>query len=291
MFLAVETLPTRSTHFHTSMPSFAPVTALMRGLEVLRVVNSQGEVTIAELQRRTNLHRPTVVRMLETLEEAGYVTRRNGSARYMPTGRVLQLSRGYLAHERVQQIAEPVLAQVREHLGWPSAIAIPDGTSMMIAYSSRTFDGLQLNGRLGTRAPMLGSALGRAYIAHCPKPTQERSLALLQATSSDPFDRRWVADSEALKKALETIRANGFAMSDEAYTRSLYNDAAAGFAVPVICNGQAIAAINIVFFTAALSMSDALATLLPELRHAAQQIGAMLATETGDGAVLPADPA
>lgn len=263
----------------------------MRGLEVLRVLNSLGEASIVDIQRRTALHRPTVVRMLETLEAAGYVTRRTGSARYMPTGRVLQLSRGYLVHERVNQIAEPVLAQVREQLGWPSAIAIPDGAAMVVVCTSRTFDSLQLNGRLGTRAPMLGSALGRAYIAHCAEPAREHSLALVRASSSDPFDRRWIDDPDALNAALETIRQNGFAMSDEAYTRSIYNDAAAGFAVPVSCKGRTMASINIVFFTSALSMNDAVTSLLPELRRAAQQIGDMLASENGEDADLSAGPA
>jgi IclR family transcriptional regulator, mhp operon transcriptional activator len=47
--------------------------ALTRGLAILRHVNAVGEARPGEIARALNLPRPTDYRLLETLEEAGYV--------------------------------------------------------------------------------------------------------------------------------------------------------------------------------------------------------------------------
>ncbi len=57
------------------MPSFKPVIALTRGLEILRVVNEQQLTSVGALHKATGLDKATIVRMLETLEHEGYVMR------------------------------------------------------------------------------------------------------------------------------------------------------------------------------------------------------------------------
>jgi IclR family mhp operon transcriptional activator len=256
------------------MPSFPPVTALLRGLEILRTVNVMGEASVAELHRSTGLHRPTVVRLLETLEHAGYVRRDADNGRYMPTGRALQLGNGYRAHERIRIVSEPILAALRTRLGWPSDIAIPDGDAMLIASTTRAFDRMLMNRRSGTRAPFLGSALGRAYLAFCPKEDRERIVALLRLSGSK-FDAV-AADAAALERLLRGIVRDGYAVPDPEYTRSVYNDTSSGLAVPVRVEGRVIAALNIVYFSNAISRKEALEGLLPHLKGAAGKIGEAL---------------
>ena len=73
------------------MPSFRPVVALARGIEILRLVNDQRVSTVGSLHKATGLDKATIVRMLETLEHEGYVLRDAESATYAPTGRSLLL--------------------------------------------------------------------------------------------------------------------------------------------------------------------------------------------------------
>lgn len=49
------------------------VRSLARGLAVLSYVNKSGESRPAEIAKALGLPRPTVYRLLETLEEMGYV--------------------------------------------------------------------------------------------------------------------------------------------------------------------------------------------------------------------------
>ena len=53
------------------MPSYKPVTAVLRALEVLGAVSRHGVSTVSQIARDTGLNASTVVRCLETLESAG----------------------------------------------------------------------------------------------------------------------------------------------------------------------------------------------------------------------------
>jgi DNA-binding IclR family transcriptional regulator len=94
------------------MPSFDPIIALQRGLEVLAVVNKGKHVSVKMIYEQTGLHKATVIRMLETLMASGYVAKTARST-YVPTGRTLLLSNGYDLVTRVSEIAGPVLAEFR----------------------------------------------------------------------------------------------------------------------------------------------------------------------------------
>src|SRR3546814_6283394 len=96
------------------MPSFKPVVARTRGLEVLRAVNRDRPATVGSIHKATGLDKATVVRMLETLEHAGYIMRDGERAAYAPTGRSLLLSQGYDRHLWVGSVAEPILQEVRD---------------------------------------------------------------------------------------------------------------------------------------------------------------------------------
>ena len=76
--------------------------------------------------------------MLETLEHEGYVTRNPTNSGYRVTGRTLQLSRGYDIHQRIGQASEPILAEFRKAIGWPS-FALPIAN----AHRQRVFRGMR----------------------------------------------------------------------------------------------------------------------------------------------------
>ena len=98
---------------------------------------------------------------------AGYVARENDRPAYVATGKCLLLSNGFRVHDRLTAVAAPMLAAFRRKIGWPSDLGIFDGDAMVIAATSRDLGVLVLNRKIGTRTPLLLSALGRAYFAFC----------------------------------------------------------------------------------------------------------------------------
>lgn len=257
------------------MPSYEPVTALLRGLEVLRAVNRLRAATVREIHMATGLNQPSVVRMLETLIHAGFVTRHPEQPRYLPTGRTLELSAGYELQRELGLAAAPVLTRLRRSVGWPSDIAVFDGDAMMVVHTSRGEGGRFLFERQpGFRAPILATSLGLAFLAYCPE--AERREALDRAARlPEPWNEP--ARQPALFAALMgQVRAQGYAGMNEAYSGRDYGGMASAVGVPVLADGVAIAALNLMYLREAIDQASVVQKLLPALRQAAEELGAVL---------------
>jgi IclR family mhp operon transcriptional activator len=89
------------------------VRSFKRGLDVLREVNRSGGIRAGELAKNLQLARPTVYRLLETLEELGYVARSSSDDRFRITRLASGLGDGYDPGVVLCQAAAPVIAELR----------------------------------------------------------------------------------------------------------------------------------------------------------------------------------
>lgn len=259
------------------MPSFDPVRSIQRGLAVLRVISEQGPVAIAEIVAQCKLPRPTVVRLVETLVDAGYVYRQPGKTTYKVTGRTLSLSRGFDPHSRLAEIATPIVDQLHVEIGWPSNLAVHDGDAMVIAYSNRAALGLSIAGRVGARIPMLATGVGLVTLARMSAGERRRTLARAQASGN-----RWDSDPAliaALPKRLEQVRRQGHAFAEENYLDEVYQSRIWAVAVPVAAPAGEHIALSSLVLRVAGERRRLLGMILPRLTAAAERIGALLSAD------------
>jgi IclR family transcriptional regulator, mhp operon transcriptional activator len=257
------------------MAVFDPVTAVVRALDVLRLVNRLEHASVTEIHKQTEIPKATVLRMIETLVSCGYVTRVRGMATYAATGRCLLLSNGFQAHARVIAAAGPLLGTFRKKIGWPSDFGIFDKDAMVIAVTSREFGVMSLNRKAGERTPLLLSALGRAYFAFCEVNERERILEVLRS-STNPLDKA-AKNPTAARRMLDETKAQGFSLTDKGYLDTVYEGAIWGIGVPVIGAGRVLAAMNVMFLRNAMSLDAGIKSLVPALKRAAAEIGRQLA--------------
>ncbi|MEO2039530.1 MAG: helix-turn-helix domain-containing protein, partial [Martelella sp.] len=115
-----------------SQTPYKPVQGLSRGLALLRSLNQAegGWATVRELSAATGLHRTTVRRLLETLQNEGLVRRSTSDDSYRLTAGVYGLSDGYNEDEWISEAASAVLGELLVKVVWPSDLATLDGLSM-----------------------------------------------------------------------------------------------------------------------------------------------------------------
>jgi IclR family transcriptional regulator, mhp operon transcriptional activator len=260
------------------MAAFEPVTAVLRAFEVLRLINENDRATVTEIHQQSGLPKPTILRMIETLIAAGYVVREGDRPAYAATGKCLLLSNGFRAHDRLTAMAAPMLGAFRRKIGWPSDIGIFDGDAMVIAATSRDLGVLVLNRKIGTRTPLLLSALGRAYFAFCDDTEYERIIAVLRH-SSNPLDQL-AKSPERLDSLRRETRRRGFSVTDKRYLDTAYDGLIWGIGVPIIADGKVAAAMNVMFLRSAMSLEAGIAGLVPVLQAAAREIGDAVAQQS-----------
>jgi IclR family pca regulon transcriptional regulator len=242
------------------------VEALARGLDVLRSFQAgQPEMTLSELATATGLARPTVRRILITLQALGYVSS-TGRA-FALTPRVLELGMAYVCSQGLWEIARPHLRQLVEQTHESSSMAQLDGSDIVYVARMAVPKIIALAVTIGTRFPAVVTSQGKVLLAALPP---EKLAAVLAEPSRSGVVPRKPLDTEELTQTLREVRARGWALADEELAPGIRSIAA-----PVRDgSGEVIAAMNVTVHAAETSISTLVDEYLPLLLQAAGAIGA-----------------
>ncbi len=249
------------------MESTRPIRALMRGLDALTILNLRDGATVSEVVQEIRLPRTTVYRILQTLCDAGFVYRDPADDRYRLTVLVRGLSDGFDDEPWVTQIAKPFIHELSREIVWPVAVATQSGTAMLVRETTDHSSPVTVERySAGFRVPLLTSATGLAYLAHCP-PAQRDMLIDVLARSTRPEDKLARTPAE-LQPLLDKIRAQGYATAHR--NGSATEDIT--ISVPVALPDRVLAGLTLRFAASALPLPSALARFLPKLRDCADKI-------------------
>jgi IclR family transcriptional regulator, mhp operon transcriptional activator len=252
------------------MDSTRPIRALMRGLDALTVLNLRDGATVSEVAHEIRLPRTTVYRILETLCNSGFVYRDSTDERYRLTILVRGLSEGFDDEAWVNQIAKPMIYSLCAEIVWPVSIATLSGTKMMLREATDHSTPLAIDRySAGFQLPLLDTAAGRAYLAHCP-PAQRDALIEILARSNKEEDKP-ARDRNELLRALAEIKSLGYATATR--TRRLIDEYTVS--VPVPLNDRTLAALTVRFVASAVPLKTALERFLPKLRQCAAKISSV----------------
>lgn len=192
----------------------------------------------ADIARLAGLARPTTYRMLQTLQQLGYVRNRHG--RFEVTPRVLRLGAGYFGHGSLAARAQPVLDQLSEEIGEHVAVGTLDGDEViaLAASSSPQSRYLAVAVQPGQRLPADTTSLGRVLTAHRP---------------------------HADDAASEQIRRDGYVVTD-----GLLESGLRAIGVPIRDrSGEVVAALSVAVNASRIDVDELRERCLPAMRHAA----------------------
>jgi IclR family mhp operon transcriptional activator len=257
---------------------YKSVRALSRGIEILEAAADLGWARISTLAAYTGIDRATLYRLVQTLEEKGYLIRRAEDGAVALTARVLQLSDGVHHNSLAAQVITPFLQQLTRRVLWPSDFAVLASGRITIEASSHKFSPMSVHRHLvGKTRSLLRSALGIAYLSALSREDLRNTLAVVSRLGGpDAADLRGIRDVEAY---LESVHRNGYAFSEGRIERNI-----SAIALPVRLGHKPVGAVNIVFFRSAMTPAEAAAAYLPPLREAIAGAEAVLAAQVGQQA-------
>ncbi len=249
------------------MESTRPIRALMRGLDALTVLNLRNGATVSEVAGEIRLPRTTTYRILETLCQVGYVFRDPSDDRYRLTIMVRGLSDGFDDEAWVTLIARPHLYELGREILWPVAIATLSGASMLVRETADHRSPLAVERySAGFRVPLLTTAAGRAYLAHCPARQRESLLDILCRSARE--EDRPARDRAEAARMIEEVRAQGYGTA----TRARRVSDETSIAVPIQLEDRVLACVAVRFSSTEVPMQLALERFLPRLRDASGRI-------------------
>ena len=143
--------------------------AVERALALLSEVCAHEDVTLTECARSTGLPASTALRLLRTLESAGFVSREgNGSFRAGP--RMTQLGATALGRNELARLAQPALDRIGTATRESAYLSIRgvDDTAVYVAQVEGTHP-VRHSSWIGRAVPMEGLAVGQVLRGEIPE--------------------------------------------------------------------------------------------------------------------------
>jgi IclR family transcriptional regulator, acetate operon repressor len=140
----------------------AETRTVIRALTLLDVVaGTDGGTTLSEAARAVDLSPSTAMRLLNTLQAHGYLSR-DGDGRFGAGPTLLRVGANALRRDPLYERAAPYLAGLAERTGETANLAIRDGRSAVYLRSAPSPQAVRHVSWIGRGVPLTGTALGAA---------------------------------------------------------------------------------------------------------------------------------
>lgn len=246
--------------------SFSPVRSVVKALDLLAEINRSGLATVGELHQRLGLPKPTIVRLLETLMEAGYVARDERMRGYQVTSAVGRLSAGFHGAPLVIEAARPWATALTRQIKWPCAVCLLDLDAVVVRFSTIMDSPVSpFHATLGTRLSLGGRAMGRAYLLFCP---DEERVILRSAMAASPHPENRSFGDDECRDLLAQARRRGYVERDP----NVEPRNSATIAVPLMLGERVLATIGVSFFRSVVATPDDKARIIRPLLRAKARI-------------------
>lgn len=257
------------------------VRSLAKGFAVLRAFTAdRPELTLSEVGRAAGVDNATAFRLLNTLLMLGLVARVPGTRRFRLTLACLDLGFNAIARSDIRTLARPLLRELVGEKIEAASIGVLDQAS--IVYVERVQAGLVRLGvdvRIGSRMPAYSTAIGHAILAFMPEPVQR---AVLESAPRPRLTEHTLTDLDALLARLASVRARGYAVSDQENVSGLRV-----LAAPVLdADGVPVAGLSVALPSFAASLEEFVSAAAAPVVAAAQSLSRAL--QAGGNGALPA---
>lgn len=183
------------------------IQSLARGLQIIeKLAEATDGLSITDLANQFNVDKGSMSRLMQTLAKYGFAEKDPNSRKYILGPQIVRHSRSLLKRTSLRDIAKPYLKQLVDITGECAHLAIlAQGQAFYIDQEESTL-ALRVTTNVGSLAPLYCTALGKIFLAFTNAIVPDELPA---------HTMRTITDSSMLKRHLEIVRSQGYAIDDE----------------------------------------------------------------------------
>lgn len=203
------------------------VPALQRGMQLLgQFSRGERELTGAELSRRLDLPRASVFRLLQTLEQMGFVERVGDGPSYKLGIAVLRLGFEYLASMELTEHGRPIIDDLCGSTGLSAHLVVRDAREVVIVAKSAGRSFMFNSIQVGARVPAHATVLGRVLLGD---QSAQQLAALYAGVRLEPYTTQTPTTLSALQALIEADAQRGYGISQGGFEAGISTIAAPVF--------------------------------------------------------------
>ncbi len=196
------------------------VRAVERALDVLSAFSPGGDaLLVADLLKRVGLSRPTLYRLLHTLEKKGFVVAEGEPQRFRLGPAVARLAHVWSSSLDLADVARPAMQEAWTYTSETVALFVPRGELRLCVAEIQSPQALSYRRGVGYSERLVRGASGRAILAFTP----------LASGQLEAYAAGTNADMAWLRDQLAITRDRGYAMGHNELIQGAYAVAAPFF--------------------------------------------------------------
>jgi DNA-binding IclR family transcriptional regulator len=179
----------------------------LRAFGVLELVaHADGPLSLDELTQLCGLPKPSVYRILGTLQRGGLVQREPASKRYCIGARLSRLALEVMMRSPQRARRHAILQQLVTEIGETCNFTMLDGNEVLYLDRVETSSPVRVHLAAGSRVPLHCTASGKLFLSQL---SDSQAATLLGPGPYRRFTENTITDPEELQKALRRIRSEG----------------------------------------------------------------------------------
>jgi len=245
------------------------VKSVSRALRIIEIVSSKKDgLGVTEIAKQMDINKSSVYRILSTLVQHGYIEQDEETERYKLGYKFLEMSSKLLESIDLRSEAKPYLRELENATNEVVHLVVYDQGEVIYIEKLEGTETLRMHSKVGKRAPMHCTAVGKAILAHLP---MHVVLDILERKGMPKHTEHTIVDKETFLQELADVRKNGYALDLEENEYGIRC-----IAVPIFDHsGHVIAAVSVSGPTIRMT-DERLEQLHAHMRHIGQQLSARL---------------
>lgn len=215
------------------------INSIIRACNLLRRLSKEKTYfKLSELARELHLDRSTTYRILLSLEKCGFVEKNKQTGQYGLGMAIFEIGNAFLNQRDFVKVSKPIMLNLASRVQETVHLAVLSETEIVYIDKADSPRALGVISKIGQRAPLYCTALGKVLLANQPR---ENQLRILRELKLKAFTSNTITSKKRLLEELDEIRKCGYALD-----RREYEEGVECIAAPIRDHlGNVIAALSI----------------------------------------------
>lgn len=189
------------------------VKSVGRAMEVIDLVSTtKNGVGVTQIANQMDINKSSVYRILNTLEEYGFIEQDEESAKYKLGYKFLEISSRLLDSMDLRTEAAPYLKSLEDYTNEVIHLVVYDHGEVVYLEKLEGSETLRMHSKVGRRAPMHCTSVGKAILSHLE---ENRVREIIERKGLPKHTDNTIIDVGLFMAELKKVKKQGYALDLE----------------------------------------------------------------------------
>lgn len=188
------------------------IESVVRALDILEILDAEGELGITEIARKLGMEKSTVFRTINTLRARHYVRQDLDNQKYSNSYKLFEMGHNVARNTGLPKMAYRFLRSLAKASKGAVNLGVRDGNKVVYIDKIENDDTVKVCMKIGQGIPLYCTGLGKALLAYLP---EGKVRAIIGQEKFHRYTANTLANVELLLEDLAQIRQRGYSIDDE----------------------------------------------------------------------------